>query len=195
MGIETEQYIRKPLYVDAVRITEENFDEIAAWVPGEVQHEGQKKFIRVRVANPKVPRQTKAYVGDWILWTERGGHKVYTPKAFKAAFDKVEPPVLPAANPVIESPEMAQARQTIEAEGGTVEPATPQAIVDVVNEQQPPQVEVDEGVRVEDTPTGPPTPTDGKRVLTLAEQQQMRREEITDLIRSGEVVLEQDLAA
>jgi hypothetical protein len=224
MGIATEKYIRKPLYVDAVRITEENFDEIVAWVPGEVQYEGQKKFIRVRVANPKVPRQTKAYVGDWILWTERGGHKVYTPKAFKAAFDKVMTPadgvvtpptaienvtphevsvVAEDPNPqtgvqpileVRESPEMAQARQTIEAEGGTVEEATPQAIADVVNEQQP-KVQVDEGIQVADTPTAPPHSTDGKRVLTLAEQQQMRREEITDLIRSGEVVLEQDLAA
>lgn len=92
--IETQKYLRKPLYVDAVRITGANFEEIAAWCQGEILHdEAQgtgpgKKYIRVRVHNPKNPRQTKAYVGDWLLYTERG-YKVYTAKAFHMAFDLV----------------------------------------------------------------------------------------------------------
>lgn len=97
MPIATQKYIRKPLYVDAVRITDDNFDEIVSWCQGEVQqdevpHEGNpdgKQYIKVRVHNPKNPRQTKAFVGDWLLYTERG-YKVYTTKAFHASFDLVE---------------------------------------------------------------------------------------------------------
>jgi hypothetical protein len=88
MGIKTEKYVRKPLYVKAVRVTEENFDECVVWCLGEVETEGGKRFIRVRVHNPNGPRQTKAFVGDWILWHEKG-YKIYTHKAFVAVFDKV----------------------------------------------------------------------------------------------------------
>lgn len=95
MPVVTVKYIRKPLYVDAVRINESNFDQVVAWCMGEVQHDeipGKgtgKKYIRVRVHNPKNPRQTKAYAGDWLLYTERG-YKVYTNKAFHASFDEVD---------------------------------------------------------------------------------------------------------
>ena len=97
----TAKYVRKPLYVDAVQVTEENFSDIARWCFGEIANvddspvdksadpEPSKQYIYVRVHNPKNPRQTKAFVGDWILYTERG-YKVYTTKAFQANFDLVE---------------------------------------------------------------------------------------------------------
>lgn len=97
----TQKYVRKPLYVDAVQVTEENFADIARWCFGEVGNidestvdrsaplQPTKQYIHVRVHNPKNPRQTKAFVGDWILYTERG-YKVYTTKAFQANFNKVE---------------------------------------------------------------------------------------------------------
>lgn len=95
MSVTTTQCIRKPLYVDAVRITGANFDAVADWCQGEIHSEGAdhtekigKKFIRFRAHNPKNPRQTKAFVGDWLLYTERG-YKVYTNRAFHASFDKV----------------------------------------------------------------------------------------------------------
>jgi hypothetical protein len=50
--------------------------------------EPAKQYIHVRVHNPKNPRQTKAFVGDWILYTERG-YKVFTAKAFQANFNNV----------------------------------------------------------------------------------------------------------
>jgi hypothetical protein len=95
-SIITNQYIRKPLYVDATRVTGANFEEIANWCQGEIRQEevpGKeglfKKYIRVRVQNPKYPWQTKAFVGDWILYTDRGGYKVYNNKAFHASFEMV----------------------------------------------------------------------------------------------------------
>lgn len=97
----TTRYVRKPLFVDAVQVTEANFLDIARWCFGEILNidetpikdddgiEPNKQYIHVRVHNPKNPRQTKAFVGDWILYTERG-YKVYTTKAFQANFVKAE---------------------------------------------------------------------------------------------------------
>jgi hypothetical protein len=101
--ISTTRFIRKPLYVDAVQITKQNFVALANWCQGEIRvNEGDElvdydhsnginpeaHHIRIRVHNPKNIRQTKGFVGDWILYTDRG-YKVYTQKAFKASFDKV----------------------------------------------------------------------------------------------------------
>jgi len=89
--IQTQKYIRKPLYVDVVQVSDENFDEVAAWCQGEIKPQGEGdhgRYIFVRVHSPRNPRQTKAYVGDWILYTERG-YKVYTTKAFLASFEPV----------------------------------------------------------------------------------------------------------
>lgn len=88
--IETQKYVRKPLYVDAVQVTSENFETIAAWCMGNISSEPNgTKYIYVRVHNPKTPRQSRAYVGDWILYTTLG-YKVYTEKAFINNFDLCE---------------------------------------------------------------------------------------------------------
>lgn len=103
MTIQTQRYVKKPLHVDAVQVTPENFAEMAAWCQGQVLwalNDGElteddsldpnKQYIRVRVHNPKTPRQTKAFVGDWLLYTTRG-YKVYTDKAFLGSFEPAGP--------------------------------------------------------------------------------------------------------
>jgi hypothetical protein len=96
MAIVTKRYVRKPLFVDAVRVSQENFDEIAQWCQGNIRTNGSEseegsypgaRYIHVRVHNPRSPRQTKAFVGDWILYTPMG-YKVYTHKAFEGSFDQ-----------------------------------------------------------------------------------------------------------
>lgn len=108
MEIVTEKFVKKPLYVDAVQVTEENFLDIAEWCQGklvsvngglEVSVVDAKAgtpevnpaafYIHVRVHNPQSARQTKAFVGDWLLYTDRG-YKVYSPKAFEGSFDPAE---------------------------------------------------------------------------------------------------------
>lgn len=95
MSVTTTKFIRKPLYVEAVRVTAANFDEIVAWCQGEVQQNqtpgkgAGKKHIKIQAHNPINSRQTKAFIGDWVLYTERG-YKVYTNNAFHAAFDEVQ---------------------------------------------------------------------------------------------------------
>lgn len=99
MPVKTEKYVRKPLFVDAVKVTKENFEEILAWCQGDlglidgslvdgqdVEIDPDKQYIRIRVHNPQSPRQTRAFVGDWILYTERG-YKIYTEKAFSENFN------------------------------------------------------------------------------------------------------------
>jgi hypothetical protein len=81
MSIKATKYIRKALYVDAVRVTEENFDELAKWCQGDITSDGNRAYIRVRVHTPKSERQTRAFVGDWILYTDRG-YKIYSNNSF-----------------------------------------------------------------------------------------------------------------
>lgn len=96
------KYVRKPLFVDAIQVTTQNFEEVAQWCQGDIQstHDfeqgvtSDKNHIRVRVHNPKSVRQTQAFVGDWILYAERG-YKVYTNKAFHNSFDQVEEEIKP----------------------------------------------------------------------------------------------------
>lgn len=101
--METTTYKRKPVYVEAVRVTQENFTEVAHWCQGGIvanngkQNQGlsdimksPNKFISVRVINPQKTRHSRAFVGDWVLYSEFHGYKVYTDQAFKNAFDRAD---------------------------------------------------------------------------------------------------------
>lgn len=284
MGIETQTFIRKPLYVEAVRVTPQNFDDMVVWCQGEVMQDDvpgrgrSKKYIKVDVHNPKNPRQTKAKIGDWILKTEKG-YKIYTDKAFHESFHlpeadhrpvpsfgstpeavqleaqrnagliSEEAEVVPgvtvgeamrmlrshadlqtAVGPDVElvpaTPQgIAEAVEENEkARAQEIVPATPETISQVVSAQVPvkegrvdatvteekiaeaveplqggslaeePTIEVDGGVHVNDSSSAPPPVHNGKRVLTLQEQGEMDSDEIRELIKSGEVVLAQDVA-
>ncbi len=93
--IETVEYARKPFYVDAVQVTAENMHDVAKWCEGQVQtshkNEGhnEQQYVKVRVHRPLNERQTKAYVGDWVLYAGTG-YKVYTTKAFQHSFERAE---------------------------------------------------------------------------------------------------------
>lgn len=85
--LETTRYVRKPFFIDAVQVTEANIADVAAWVEGDVRTDSdKKKYVKVRVYRPMTDRQTKAYVGDWVLYAGTG-YKVYTPKAFAESFE------------------------------------------------------------------------------------------------------------
>jgi hypothetical protein len=97
--VESVQYVRKPLFVQAVQVTTENFEDAAKWCLGEIRNKSNlpegadmsdpsNRYIHVRVLNAKNPRQTRAFVGDWILYNDRG-YKVYNDKAFRDQFEKV----------------------------------------------------------------------------------------------------------
>lgn len=95
--IETKTFQRKPFEVEAVQVTEENFEDVAAWCGGSivtVQETHQptllthpKRYIQVHVARPLSKRQTEAYVGDWILYASKG-YKVYSSRPFLKNFEE-----------------------------------------------------------------------------------------------------------
>lgn len=88
--METVKYVRKPFEVEAVQVTTDNIDEVAAWCNGEVkEEENTSKYIKVAVARVLNERQTKAFVGDWVLYAGTG-YKIYTAKAFAKHFDRSE---------------------------------------------------------------------------------------------------------
>lgn len=88
--MQTEKYIRRIFEITAVRVTEENMQEIADWCGGTIttnENSSQKeKHIKVTVLPaPPTERLSMAFVGDWVLNTPRG-YKVYTDSAFAKNF-------------------------------------------------------------------------------------------------------------
>lgn len=92
--LKTHKFARKPFYVDAVRVSEANMEDVAKWCEGTIEvsdlpeTKGQK-FILVKVHRPLTDRQTQAFIGDWVLFAG-SGYKVYVPKAFDKSFEKVK---------------------------------------------------------------------------------------------------------
>lgn len=84
--METQKYVRKPFYVDAVRVTKSNMREVAQWCNGRIRTVDDQKFIKVRVYGARDERQSQAFVGDWVLIAPNG-YKVYRPAAFDKTFD------------------------------------------------------------------------------------------------------------
>lgn len=88
MSVVPELYVRKPFEVEAVQVTEDNIGDVADWCDGELRSTAENiSFVKVKVHRPLTTRQTRAFVGDWILYAGRG-FKVYTTKAFEASFEK-----------------------------------------------------------------------------------------------------------
>lgn len=88
-NIQTERFARKPFYVDAVQVSEENMQAVAKWCEGTIEGtDAGENYIRVKTHRPLNERQSKAFVGDWILFANQG-FKIYTPKAFNHSFERV----------------------------------------------------------------------------------------------------------
>jgi len=107
MTLEIERYQHTPLYVEAVRVTVENFDDVAEWCEGVIcseETEGKEPvdFIKVATIRPIRTRQTQAFVGDWVLKTGMG-LKVYTNKAFHKSFVVAPPESDPKAVALLEA--------------------------------------------------------------------------------------------
>ncbi len=108
--LETQRFVRKPFYVDAVQVTSENIERVAAWCKGDVRTTGKgdpdiqtiqdpttsatrvpEKYVKVFVQRPMNDQQTMAFVGDWVLFAGTG-FKVYKPRAFERSFEAFEKP-------------------------------------------------------------------------------------------------------
>jgi hypothetical protein len=98
---EINTYVRKTFEIDAVQVDEDNYSDVAEWCGGELRFTTTEllagdneqiteresvPYVKVRVFRPLNERQTRAYVGDWVLYAGTG-YKVYTRKAFEKSFD------------------------------------------------------------------------------------------------------------
>jgi len=91
--LPTTHFVRKPFFVDGIRVTSENMVEVAAWCKGFIKETAPKDktkkpspYIEVEVHRPMNDRQKRAFVGDWVLEAENG-FKVYTDAALKKTFE------------------------------------------------------------------------------------------------------------
>jgi hypothetical protein len=91
--MEIGLFARKSLTVEAIQVSLDNMDDVARWCGGVVKEhppkqEGQftKKYIQVDVLHPLSKKQTRAYVGDWILKSKQG-FKIYANNAFQKGFE------------------------------------------------------------------------------------------------------------
>jgi hypothetical protein len=93
------QLSRKKFQVEGVQVTATNIEAVAEWCGGtlveapEISHvdDVYNPYIKVEVFRPMNERQTKAFIGDWVLFAGKG-YKVYTQKALDKSFE-VEPVV------------------------------------------------------------------------------------------------------
>jgi hypothetical protein len=89
MTLNTQRFAKKYFEVEAVRITNENFEDVRAWCNGIEQPIGEfGRYFKVEVKRAVSERQTRAHIGDWILWAGNG-YKVYTNNAFRQFFEPV----------------------------------------------------------------------------------------------------------
>ena len=88
--MEIQKFQRKPFSVDGVCVTDDNINEVAEWCLGKVEESDKGvKHIRVDAHRPLTERQTMAFIGDWVLFHNRG-FKVYTEAAFSRNFELVQ---------------------------------------------------------------------------------------------------------
>jgi hypothetical protein len=82
---------RKSFDVTYVIVSEENIEEVAAWCGGEIGGEGAERFVKVTDKNAISARQTKAFVGDYILKMSESGtsFKAFTEKAFNKSYEPI----------------------------------------------------------------------------------------------------------
>lgn len=91
--VETTKFVRVPLIVEGVQVTEENLEAVADWCGGDIrtvaQSSDERRYVKVKVHHPLNDRQTRAYPGDWILQSPTG-FRIYTNNAFLKTFIPAE---------------------------------------------------------------------------------------------------------
>ena len=82
--MEFTQYSRRPFDIEAVEITEENFDEVFEMIGKEIRTNGEG--VRSIIVDRRiVPSVNRAFVGWWV--TRMGDNiRCYPPKIFEEGF-------------------------------------------------------------------------------------------------------------
>lgn len=88
--LEIKDGHRKPFDIKYVQVTEENISDVKEWCGGVVGGEGSDVFVKVIDKNAINQRQTKAFIGDYMVWSEESkSYKAFGKKSFHKAFATV----------------------------------------------------------------------------------------------------------
>ena len=84
--LNIQEFVRNPITVKAIQVTEENMEAVAEWCEGRIKSLPDKGLhIKVDVIRPLNIWQTRGFPGDWILESPTG-FRVYTDEAFSKQF-------------------------------------------------------------------------------------------------------------
>jgi hypothetical protein len=75
--LQATRYMRVPFFVTGHRVTEENMEAVARWCEGSIIETGNRRFIRVPIANVRNVKQTEAHIGDHVLKSDFSGRFVF----------------------------------------------------------------------------------------------------------------------
>lgn len=89
--MDTKKARRKTFDVEYVVVSGDNVEEVAAWCNGKVGDEGSGCFVQIADKNAFNARQTKAFIGDYVLKSGTS-FKAYGKKAFEKSFDEIFKP-------------------------------------------------------------------------------------------------------
>lgn len=92
--MEITQYTRKPFPVDAVQVSLQNIEEVAAWCKGTVEQVPTRMLgtqtllpcIKIQGQGENREKQFVASLGCFIVEL-KGSYRVYKPAQFEASFD------------------------------------------------------------------------------------------------------------
>lgn len=91
MELEFSTFVRKPFVVEAVRITEENIEEVAPFV-GQLMQKPDDSTHYIEVDPEKVPNLSRVYPGFWL--TRLGKNlRCYSNKIFRDQFTEETPDI------------------------------------------------------------------------------------------------------
>lgn len=81
-------YYRKPSKVEAVRLTEDNLEEVAQWCDGAIKGTKLPRNLQVvEVWNPRIDMEVIAYVGSWLVKDSVMGFCVVKDEDFTKVYD------------------------------------------------------------------------------------------------------------
>lgn len=92
MNDDPELWTRRQFDVEARPVTEANILDVANWCGGTVcsgiRHGVETRYISSDRIFGGNSRQAKAYIGDWVVFSDVGKWKFYTDSAFRKTFYK-----------------------------------------------------------------------------------------------------------
>src|SRR4051812_36186781 len=89
--MELQAFQRRPSYVKAIQVTEENIADLAKFCNGRLKGVEANAHHSPRILLPEYKegnqsRQLVAYIGDWLVQTRRQGFRSYKDEAFQKYF-------------------------------------------------------------------------------------------------------------